>query len=109
MTALTVAIERIMNWLQQYQPEFAASFLPGLTREQIQEQTKDLPGLIPEEIYELYQYRNGTLEEMKSTVYPVFQFLPLDEAVQIFQESFDRSPHQDNLRSSRLAHLPAEY
>ncbi|MBD2450776.1 SMI1/KNR4 family protein [Nostoc sp. FACHB-152] len=92
MTGLTAAIERIMNWLQQYQPEFAASFLPGLTREQIQEQTKDLPGLIPEEIYELYQYRNGTLEEMKSTVYPVFHFLPLDEAVQIFPAFFD--PHE---------------
>jgi cell wall assembly regulator SMI1 len=89
MTGLTAAIERIMNWLQQYQPEFAASFLPGLTREQIQEQTKDLPGFIPEEIYELYQYRNGTLEEMKSTVYPIFQFLPLDEAVEIFPDFFD--------------------
>lgn len=92
MTALTTALERIMNWLQEYQQEFASSFLPGLTPEQIQERTKDLPGFIPEEIYELYQYRNGTLEEMKSTVYPMFQFLPLDEAVQIFQESFD--PHE---------------
>jgi len=50
MTRLTAAIERIMNWLQQYQPEFAAAFLPGLTCEQIQEKTKDLPGLLPEEI-----------------------------------------------------------
>ncbi|MDZ8088454.1 MAG: hypothetical protein RMY16_23260 [Nostoc sp. DedQUE12b] len=91
MTALTEALKKIMKWLQQYQPEFAASFLPGLTREEIQEKTKDLPGLVPEEIYELYQYRNGTIKEMKSTVDPVFQFLPLDEAVQIFQEFL--APH----------------
>ncbi|BAY14889.1 hypothetical protein NIES2109_37530 [Nostoc sp. HK-01] len=31
MAKLTAALARIMNWLQQYQPDFAASFLPRLT------------------------------------------------------------------------------
>ncbi|HEY9848805.1 MAG TPA: hypothetical protein V6D28_05075 [Leptolyngbyaceae cyanobacterium] len=83
MVTLTEALNRIMKWLQQYTPEFANSFLPGLTREEIEEIIKALPGKVPEEIYQLYQFRNGTLKEMKSTVYPLFEFLPLAESVEV--------------------------
>ncbi|MEC4894337.1 MAG: hypothetical protein SAL07_02925 [Oscillatoria sp. PMC 1051.18] len=59
MSNLTEALNRIMNWLEEYQPEYAASFLPGLSRSEIDELIQPFNIVIPEEIYELYQWRNG--------------------------------------------------
>lgn len=78
-----------MNWLQQNQPEFAASFLPGLNDEQIQKLTAYLPYQLPEEIHELYRWRNGTKERQKILFHPSISILPLEEALIVARESID--------------------
>ena len=61
MSALTEALERILNWWQQNGREQAASkLLPGLSYDEIEELVKDLPIRFPTEVYELYQWRNGS-------------------------------------------------
>jgi hypothetical protein len=80
MVALTNALERIMNWLKEHQPEYAASFLPRLKSDEIQAVEKELGFKLPAEIYELYQWRNGTEEDAKALCFPTMHFLPLTAA-----------------------------
>lgn len=85
MSNLTEALNRIMSWLEQYQPEYAASFLPGLSRQEIDELVAPLSVLLPEEIYELYQWRNGRAIEPFSYGRPslsIYEYLPLQEALE---------------------------
>jgi hypothetical protein len=86
MSILTEALDRIMIWMQQHTPEYAVSFLPGLSLDQIMVSTEGFSFLLPNELYELYQWRNGTLRETNSLFFPSFQFLPLSEATKICQE-----------------------
>ncbi|MGD2182804.1 hypothetical protein [Lusitaniella coriacea] len=83
MSELTKALDSILLWLQQHKPNYADKFLPGLSRMEIERQTIELLGKVPEEIYKLYQWRNGTSEEdIQSVVYPSLGYLPLHEAIQ---------------------------
>ena len=86
MSDLIRALDRIMNWLEEHQPEYAASFLPGLSRQEIDKFINPLNIVFPEEIYELYQWRNGRrLEVFHSSVmtFPsIYHFLPLHKAVE---------------------------
>lgn len=59
MSALTIALEIISRNLKRKAPEVVSHLQPGLTRQEIDEKTKDLPGRLPEEVYELYQWHNG--------------------------------------------------
>ncbi|NEO88310.1 MAG: SMI1/KNR4 family protein [Spirulina sp. SIO3F2] len=87
MSQLTEALNRIMNWLQEYQPDYAASFLPGLSRQEIDEITAPLNLYIPEEIYELYQWRNGRsvvpFIDTDLSRFEIYEFLPLKEAASV--------------------------
>ena len=85
MVTLMEALEKIMNWLSEHQPEYAASFLPGLKFEEIQAVEAELGFKLPEEIYELYQWRNGTEEDAKALCFPTIQFLPLSRAIECSQ------------------------
>ena len=67
MSDLTEALDRILNalpqkpWMEFPGIEHDSSLLqPGLTHAEIEEIVKDLPIRLPEEIYELYQWRNGS-------------------------------------------------
>jgi len=92
MTALTDALDRIMNWLQINQPEVANSFLPGLTAEEIRAGEEKIGFKLPEEIYKLYQWRNGSTEAY-SFFLPSIAFLPFDEAIRVSQEDQDFIAH----------------
>lgn len=59
MSALTDALNRIMEWLQQNSPTCASGFLPGLSPEEIEQKLGELPFCVSCEVYELYQWRNG--------------------------------------------------
>lgn len=59
MTILTEALNRIMNWLQQNYPLGITSLKPGLSLLEIEESTKTLSFCLPQEVYELYQWKNG--------------------------------------------------
>ena len=83
MSKLTEALEKIMVWLQLYKPECAESFQSGLTRTAIQNILGELAFQLPEEFYELYQWRNGNMRKASSVVFPPLGFLPLEEALEI--------------------------
>lgn len=89
MQGLTQALDNIMEWLENHLPEYAASFLPGLTLDEIFESVEVLGFPLPDELYELYQWRNGTREHIvPSFIFPVFEFLSLDKATAL-QEMID--------------------
>jgi cell wall assembly regulator SMI1 len=60
MSELTSALERINNWYQE--KESRSVFQAGLSRSAIDELAKDLQFSLPEEVYELYQWCNGSSE-----------------------------------------------
>ena len=84
MSVLTDSLNQIMRWLEENRPDYAASFLPGLSDEEIREKLTNVELELPEEIYELYRWRNGVEggEDQKSIAYPSMEFMPLDEAIE---------------------------
>ena len=90
MSSLMEALERIDNWFRQNRSEYVPLFQPGLTREVIEEKTKNLPFQLPEEVYELYQWHNGTLAGLKwgQADLPVgYWFHPLEKPIELYFES----------------------
>lgn len=83
MSVLTDSLNQIMRWLEENRPDYAASFLPGLSDAEIREKLTNVELELPEEIYELYRWRNGVEdgEDLKSIAYPSMVFMPLDEAI----------------------------
>ena len=80
MSELTNALDRILNWFQNNKPSTIDSLQPGLTVEEIEEKAKDLPFRLTQEVYELYQWRNGMVDD-GSCFFSAFRFLPLEEAI----------------------------
>lgn len=80
----TSALERIERWAQQNDPAFVALLQPGLTRQEIDAAVSILPFAIAEEVYELYQWRNGQKEgkfQLGLHQWPTYPFMPLNEAL----------------------------
>lgn len=91
MSALTEALERIFNWLKQHPSDKYASvevLEPGLTYEEIEERVTELPFRLPKEVYELYQWRNGTCygEEDFAGFFDGLAFISLESALQKYNE-----------------------
>jgi SMI1 / KNR4 family (SUKH-1) len=59
VSQLTDELEYIFDGLVSLDPDFVYCYNPGLSRQKIDEIIKDLPFKLSEEIYELYQWRNG--------------------------------------------------
>jgi hypothetical protein len=70
MSRLTEALESFYNLLCLEYPEIASRLQPDLTREEIDEKVKSLGFSLPEEVYELYQWRNG----MQRNIFFAFNF-----------------------------------
>lgn len=80
----TSALERIERWARQNDPDFVALLQPGLSRSEIDAAVGGLPFALAEEVYELYQWRNGQKEgEFRLGLGRSSQerFLPLAKAV----------------------------
>jgi hypothetical protein len=69
MSTLTDALERILNWLRANYPEAASSLQPGLSYDEIEAKIADLPFCLPQEVYELYQWRNGSKEDGQEYIF----------------------------------------
>ncbi len=104
MSVLTDSLNRIMGWLEKNRPDYAASFLPGLSDEEIREKLANVELELPGEIYELYRWRNGTEdgEDLKSVIFPTIEFMTLDEALEYYHDFventldiFDEEDYQD--------------
>lgn len=80
-TDLIDCLQRILNWLQQNAPLYAQGFLPGLSYEEIEVIISNLPFKIPKEVYDLYQWRNGT--DSKAMIFVYHYFWYLDMALEI--------------------------
>jgi SMI1 / KNR4 family (SUKH-1) len=104
MSLLATAMDRIMNWMQQHRPERAKTFQSGLSREDIDQAIKHLPNHFPEELYELYQWRNGSTEwdAIDSLVSPVLEFMPLEEAVTSCLELLETFGEDSNIPNPLL-------
>lgn len=82
MSELTLALERINTWYQEKKSE--SIFQAGLSRSSIDQLVKDLQFSIPEEVYELYQWCNGSSEE--PIAFGQQYILSLEEAVKWRQD-----------------------
>jgi hypothetical protein len=79
MSELTSALERISAWYQEKQSR--SVFQPGLSRSAIDELVKDLAFPVPEEVYELYEWCNGSSEDSDPIAFHQQYILPLEDAV----------------------------
>jgi hypothetical protein len=59
MSLVTQSCDRLLACLQENFPWDAERFQPGLSREEIEGKARELPFSLPEDLYELYQWRNG--------------------------------------------------
>ena len=71
----------------------------GFTRQEIAQKSESLPCILPQEIYELYQWHNGLSQEFNylSSCEGSFWFLPLDSII-----DFSRKICLRNSRSNLL-------
>ena len=93
MSELTNALNIILNWFQYNKPSIVDALQPGLTIEEIEEKVKDLPFRLTQEVYELYQWRNGMIDD-GSCFFTAFRFFSLEEAIeesQIMKEAWGLS------------------
>lgn len=63
MSKLQNALERILEWNKVYDPRGVSFLKPGLSIAEIDEISQDLPFKLPQVVYELYQWRNGSISE----------------------------------------------
>lgn len=92
---LLEALERI---------NFEGEFYPGLTREEIDEITQDLPFSFPEELYELYQWHNG-MKEPRGWDYcfvDTKEFLTLQEAINYTKNFVENDFYEDSWKPNWL-------
>ncbi|MGL5836700.1 MAG: HEAT repeat domain-containing protein [Waterburya sp.] len=97
MSAITNALERILEWLKQNQND--KELQSGLSIREIDEKIAELPLKLPKEVYELYQWRNGTAIDVE--FFPGYWFFPLELAIDIYcknmniekklQESYEKN------------------
>jgi len=107
MLILTTALNRIYNWLERHRPSDALFLQPGLSKAEIEILAKELPFQLPQEVIELYQWRNGSRIGRESWefawVFDRWSFLPLQEAVVKYQQSpkYDEPWSLCNFRSAQ--------
>ncbi|MEL6459882.1 MAG: HEAT repeat domain-containing protein [Cyanobacteria bacterium J06621_15] len=84
MSKLRDSLEKILVWQERNRPEYATTFQPGLTEDEIEEKVKDIPFQLPKEVYELYQWRNGSTFDYFLPG-AGFLFLPLERAIEEYE------------------------
>ena len=83
MSELTESLECIRNWLGKNSPYEFSRLKAGLSRDEIDALVKDLPFTIPEEVYELYQWHDGSVDRF---IRGNYNFLSLTEAINKYHE-----------------------
>lgn len=62
MTKIFELGDRLLNFLQALSPEFAQGFHPGISRTEVDAMLAPLDYTLPDDFYELYEWRNGHSE-----------------------------------------------
>jgi hypothetical protein len=83
MSELTEALESIRDWLEKNNPYEFSRLRAGLSRDEIDELVKDLPFTVPEEVCELYQWHDGSVDRFIRSNY---NFMSLTEAINKYHE-----------------------
>jgi SMI1 / KNR4 family (SUKH-1) len=83
MSELTEALESIRLWLEKNDPYEFSHLRAGLSRDEIDELVQELPFTVPEEIYELYQWHDGSVDRFIRSNY---NFMSLKEATSKYHE-----------------------
>lgn len=84
MSLITDSLNNIFSWLQQNNPTVAASLQSGLSYREIENKLSSLQFRLPQELYELYQWRNGSNRIAKNVYFfKYYRFLPLEESLKI--------------------------
>ncbi|WP_414618714.1 SMI1/KNR4 family protein [Calothrix sp. CCY 0018] len=83
MSALTETLEFIFNWMMLNMPNHPAKMTQGLSREAIEAKVQQLPFYLPEEIYELYEWRNGGVNPFipHPNAWDLATFFSLEESI----------------------------
>jgi hypothetical protein len=81
-TILMNSIDRIMTWLQDNAPESFASFAIGLQPEEVHSKLEALPYHLPQEVYDLYCWRDGTDRDSDQGLFVYHSFMSLDTAIE---------------------------
>lgn len=97
MNTITDKLNLLIDLIEKREPEEVNTLQPGLTREEIQQKTASLPFDFPEELYELYKWRNGVREDEMIGCNPLMIFRDhylsnLDDAIdnyRLFKDIFD--------------------
>ncbi|HEY9815630.1 MAG TPA: SMI1/KNR4 family protein [Candidatus Obscuribacterales bacterium] len=105
MTDLIDALERIYAWLQKNKPEYMYRFQPGLPLDYLQKKLKKFPRYLPQELYTLYQWHNGTNnEDWDCGIFVYHSFLDIDYAMK--QAEFGFINHSSQIRNRQREYLP---
>ena len=85
MDAVLDALGRIEAWLAAHAPRVAAALRPPLPRATVEALTAGLPCRLPEEVYALYGWHDGT-EEVAGSFIWYHDFLPLEVALDAYRQ-----------------------
>jgi cell wall assembly regulator SMI1 len=91
--SLIDSLNHILEWHQKNDTPVARLLQPGLSEELILNQLKAVPFQMPREFVELYKWRNGVAwddqqEGQDVSFFEYHRFLPLNEALDVFQSSY---------------------
>ena len=91
MSLLIDSLNNIFTWFQQNNPTVAASLQSGLSYREIENKLSSLPFRLPQELYELYQWRNGSIRIAKNAdFFEHYRFLPLEESLKILFDIIEK-------------------
>ncbi len=91
MSTLIDSLNHILEWHEKNQTMAAQLIQPGLSEQEIVRQLEAVPFKMSREFIELYKWRNGVRVGEGGELASFFEFhrfLPLDEALSDFQESY---------------------
>jgi hypothetical protein len=91
MSTLKQSLETIHKWVEEYMPKHPAAMNPGLSQQIIDAKVAEFSFQLPEEICELYQWRNGGKKPFipHPEGWDLASFLPLEEALSAVQSLGD--------------------
>lgn len=89
--SLTEPLDQVLIRWAQLVPPVVPGLKPGLDRGTIDELTKPLPFTLPEEVYQLYAWHNGTVD---SDLFPFYYLLDLKDALWHYEIAASSFPQE---------------
>jgi hypothetical protein len=103
-TILINSLDRIMTWLQDNAPESFDAFATGLQSEEVHSKLEALPYQLPQEVYDLYCWRDGTDRDSDQGLFVYHSFMPLDTAIE-YSEYINENQSEGRPQDGNPAYL----